>query len=258
MLRDLEQSSARLRARSRRCWRRGRAGARSRLFDEDRDEWGQARAQLLELAGEHGYAAARRTTINAHYTHPAIAAVIWQTVARARVRRRPGARARLRGRHVHRPGAAGAEMTGVELDPTTAASRRRCIPTPDIRTESFADTRLPDGHFDLAVGNVPFADVRLHDPQHNPARHSIHNHFILKSLALTRPGGLVAVLTSRYTLDAANPAARREMSRLADLRRRDPAAERRAPPCRRHRRAHGPADPPPPRARRAGALTRAG
>ena len=86
-----------------------------------------------------------------------------------------------------------------------------------MRTESFADTRLRAGHFDLTVGNVPFADVRLHDPQHNRSHHSIHNHFILKSLALTRPGGLVAVLTSRFTLDASNPAARREMGELADL-----------------------------------------
>ena len=69
----------------------------------------------------------------------------------------------------------------------------------------------------MAIGNVPFADVRLHDPRHNPAGHSLHNHFIVKSLHLTRPGGLVAVLTSHYTLDSGNPAARREMSGLADL-----------------------------------------
>ena len=98
---------------------------------------------------------------------------------------------------------AGAELTGVELDPATARLARALYPHATVRSESFADTRLPAGHFDLAVGNVPFADVRLHDPQHNRAQHSIHNHFILKSLALTRPGGLVAVLSSRFTLDAA-------------------------------------------------------
>lgn len=69
----------------------------------------------------------------------------------------------------------------------------------------------------MAIGNVPFANVSLYDPEHNRGGHSLHNHFILKSLALTRPGGLAVLLTSRYTLDATNPAARREMGHLADL-----------------------------------------
>ena len=192
-------------------------GAVAGVFDEDRDGWAQARSELLQLVGEDGYAAARRTTINAHYTDPAIVAVIWQTV------RDLG----FDGGRVLEPGcgigtfiglaAADAELTGVELDPATARLAQALYPHASVRNESFADTRLPEGHFDLTVGNVPFADVRLHDPQHNPGRHSIHNHFILKSLALTRPGGLVAVLSSRFTLDAANPAARREMAQLADL-----------------------------------------
>lgn len=77
-----------------------------------------------------------------------------------------------------------------------------------MRAESFADTALPAGTFDAVIGNVPFANVRLTDPVHNQGGHAMHNHFILKSLALTKPGGTVAVLTSRYTLDAQNPAAR--------------------------------------------------
>lgn len=187
------------------------------MFAEQREEWALARKQLSELASEHGYAAARRTTINAHYTDPQIATAIWHTVRELGFDR---------GR-VLEPGCGpgiflglappGAELVGVELDPTTARVGRALYPGANIRAESFALTRLPDGYFDLAIGNVPFADVRLHDPRHNPREHSLHNHFILKSLALTRPGGLVAVLTSHYTLDAANPAARREMNALADL-----------------------------------------
>jgi hypothetical protein len=110
-----------------------------------------------------------------------------------------------------------AEMTGVELDPTTAAISQALYPGATVRAESFADTKLPTGHFDLAIGNVPFANVTLHDPRHNAGGHSIHNHFILKSLELTRPGGMVAVLTSSFTLDGTNPSARREMNQLADL-----------------------------------------
>jgi SAM-dependent methyltransferase len=187
------------------------------VFDEQREEWALAREQLRELAGEHGYEAARRTTINAHYSDPRIAAAIWQAVSELGCT----------GGRVLEPGCGpgiflglappGTELVGIELDPTTARIARTLYPDADIRTESFAATRLPDGYFDLAIGNVPFADVRLHDPRHNPGGHSLHNHFILKSLALTRPGGLVAVLTSHYTLDAANPAVRREMNALADL-----------------------------------------
>lgn len=108
-------------------------------------------------------------------------------------------------------------MVAVELDPVTADIAAALYPHAAWRTESFADTRLPAGHFDAAIGNVPFAKIALHDPVHNRGRHSLHNHFILKSLALTRPGGLVVLLTSHYTLDSQNPAARREINQLADL-----------------------------------------
>jgi SAM-dependent methyltransferase len=127
------------------------------VFDEDRDDWAQARAELLELVGENEYAAARRTTINAHYTDPTVVAVIWQTV------RGLG----FDGGRVLEPGCgigtfiglapADAAMTGVELDPATARLARALYPHASVRSESFADTRLADGHFDLTVGNVPFA-----------------------------------------------------------------------------------------------------
>jgi N12 class adenine-specific DNA methylase len=187
------------------------------VFDEDRDQWAAVRGELRELLGDDGYASARRTTINAHYTDPAVVAAIWQTVGELG----------FDGGRVLEPGCGAgmflglapdtAELTGIELDPASARLARALYPHATVRTESFADTRLPDGQFDLTVGNVPFADVRLHDSKHNRGGHSIHNHFILKSLALTRPGGLVAVLSSRFTLDASNPAARREMGELADL-----------------------------------------
>ncbi|MEX0705939.1 MAG: hypothetical protein WD041_04915, partial [Nitriliruptoraceae bacterium] len=161
--------------------------------------------------------AAERTTINAHYTDPVIVARMWQTL------RSLG----FDGGTVLEPGSGAgtfiglapetARMVGVELDPVTASICAGLYPHAEVRVESFADTRLPAGQFDATVGNVPFADVRLHDPVHNAGRHSMHNHFLAKSLALTRPGGLVVALTSRYTLDGQNPAARREMSQLADL-----------------------------------------
>ncbi|ACL42491.1 helicase domain protein (plasmid) [Pseudarthrobacter chlorophenolicus A6] len=172
---------------------------------------------MRSLLSEAQYDAARRTTINAHYTDAAYVQAMWSTVQELG----------FIGGTVLEPGSGvgtfigfapdTAEMTGVELDPTTAAISQALYPEATVRAESFADTKLPTGHFDLAIGNVPFANVTLHDPRHNAGGHSIHNHFILKSLELTRPGGMVAVLTSSFTLDATNPAARREMNQLADL-----------------------------------------
>jgi N12 class adenine-specific DNA methylase len=192
-------------------------GAIPQIFDEARIEWDDERTQLHGLLDEVSFTAARRTTLNAHYTDPGYVAEVWAGLERLG----------FTGGRVLEPGSgsgtfiglapAAAEMTGVELDPTSAAISRGLYPGATIRTESFAATRYPSGHFDAVVGNVPFADVRLHDPRHNPGEHSIHNHFIIKALALTRPGGMVAVLTSRYTLDGTNPAARREMNQLGDL-----------------------------------------
>jgi N12 class adenine-specific DNA methylase len=194
-------------------------GAVPTIFDEDREEWAAEREELrVLLRDERHWAQARRTTINAHYTHPEIATAMW---ALARELGFTGGR-------VLEPGCGagvfiglappGAQMVGVELDDTTAAIAQQLHPDARVIARSLADYRPRDGGaFDLVIGNVPFADVRLHDPAYNRRGHSIHNHFIVKSLALTRPGGLVMVLSSRYTLDSGNPAARREMAELGDL-----------------------------------------
>lgn len=192
-------------------------GAVPGVFDVERAEWAAERAELQALLSEEEFAAARRTTINAHYTDPAYVRAAWASLEGLGF---------TCGR-VLEPGCGSgtfigmapqsAEMTGVELDPVSAAVAGALYPSATVRAESFAITRLPAGHFDAVVGNVPFADVRLHDPLHNGGNHSIHNHFIIKALHLTRPGGVVAVLTSRYTMDAVNPAARREMNAIADL-----------------------------------------
>lgn len=195
----------------------GAWGAIPQVFDEDRTDWAPERDRLRELLSEAEYAAARRTTINAHYTDPAYIAPMWRALERLGLGE---------GR-VLEPGCGagtfmalapkGVEATGVELDPVSAKVAAVLNPGASVRAESFAQTRLPAGHFDAAIGNVPFADVRLHDPAHNPGGHAIHNHFIIKSLAMVRPGGVAAFLTSRYTINAANPAARREMNAMADL-----------------------------------------
>jgi SAM-dependent methyltransferase len=192
-------------------------GAVPEVFDDRREAFAWAREQLTVLLSPAELAAARRNTLNAHYTDAVIVKAMWKAVRALGFEQ---------GR-VLEPGCGsgnfiafapeGTQMTGIELDPVTAGIATLLYPDAEIRTESFADSRDPEGNYDLAIGNVPFGNTVLHDRRHNPAGHSIHNHFIVKALRLVRPGGLVAVLTSRFTMDARNPAARREIASLADL-----------------------------------------
>jgi N12 class adenine-specific DNA methylase/SAM-dependent methyltransferase len=194
-------------------------GAVPAVFDSraaSYERFASARDDLRALLSDEEYAAAARNTLNAHYTDASYVRAIWDAVAGLG----------FSAGDILEPGCgsgnflafapAGARAVGIELEPVTAAIAAALYPDATVRCESFADTRVPEGAFDLVVGNVPFGQVVLHDPRHNRG-HAIHNHFIIKGLHLTRPGGLVAVLTSRYTMDAANPAARREIAELADL-----------------------------------------
>ncbi len=187
------------------------------MFDTTRQQFAWAREHLSGLLTEQELAAAARSTINAHYTDAALVQAMWAVAGQLG----------FDGGEVLEPGCgsgnfigfapSSVHMTGVELEPVTAAIAAALYPGATIIPGSFAGTRTPEDSFDLVIGNVPFGQVTLHDPRHNQAGHSIHNHFIIKSLHLTRPGGLVMVLTSRYTMDARNPAARREIASLADL-----------------------------------------
>ncbi|BCY10971.1 hypothetical protein L3i22_060590 [Actinoplanes sp. L3-i22] len=199
-------------------------GAVPALFDERAKFAGRfaaERAELRELLGEDGYRSARGTTLNAHYTDAALVETIWETVGRLG----------FTGGTVLEPGCgsgnfigfapAGIHLTGVEVDPTTAAVAQALYPHAYIRAESFADTRIDPASMDLAIGNVPFGQHHLHDPAHNPGRKQpIHNHFSLKAAAAVRPGGLIALITSSYTLDGASRShqvAREQLAAQADL-----------------------------------------
>jgi len=195
-------------------------GAIPQVFDDGDDRYANERAELRRLLRtEDGWAQARRTTLNAHYTSASVVRSMWGAAEAL------GASGDVR---VLEPGCGsgnfiglapdGARLTGVELDQTTADIAKHLYGArATIRATAFEDLRLEDGAFDVVIGNVPFAKITPHDPRHNRGRHALHNYFLIKSLHLTRPGGLVVALTSRYTLDARNPAARREMAAMADL-----------------------------------------
>ncbi|MDY2669350.1 SNF2-related protein [Schaalia hyovaginalis] len=178
--------------------------------------WDQRRSRLRALLTEDEYANARASVLNAHYTHPLYVDAIWQALASHG----------LNSGNVLEPGCGAGTfiglaphdiaMTGVELDPVTARIAQAIYPNATIRSEGYEKTPTTK-LFDGAVGNVPFGDYSVYDPANNPGNHSIHNHFIIKALAQTKPGGYVAVITSHHTLDAKNPAARRDMHERADL-----------------------------------------
>ena len=109
------------------------------------------------------------------------------------------------------------QLTGVELDSISGRIARKLYPNADIKITGYENTKFADNSFDCAVGNVPFGDYSLHDKRYDKEHLLIHDYFFVKSLDKVRPGGVVAFVTSKGTLDKANPAARRLMAERADL-----------------------------------------
>ena len=193
-------------------------GALPFVFDDgDERVSAEDRQRVRELLGPQGWAQARATTLNAHYTDTDIAHAMWEALESAG----------FEGGPVLEPGCGAgefiglapdeAQMVGVEVDETTARIAAHLHPDQQIHAAGFERTSLPEDSFHAVVGNVPFGEFSLHDPAHNALGHSIHNHFIVKSLRHTAPGGYVAVMTSTHTMDAKRETARREMARYADL-----------------------------------------
>lgn len=193
-------------------------GATPELFDPNSTKYAADRAALQELWRDDEWGAARRTVLNAHYTHADYVGAMWTAVDRLGV---PN------DAHVLEPGCGtgnfigqarpGQRVTGIELDPTTAGVARLLNPGADVRNESFADTFLDHDGYDVAIGNVPFGQTKLYDPAYNEANLSLHNHFIVKALRQTKPGGIVCVMTSRWTMDGTAERSRREISKHGEL-----------------------------------------
>src|SRR5260370_11060617 len=181
-------------------------GAAPEVFDDTRQEFAWARGELAALLTPEELAAAARNTLNAHYTGADLVKAMWDGV------RQLG----FTGGQVLEPGCGSgnfigfapesAQVTGVELDPITAGIAAALYPDAQIRNESFADTRAPEGSYDLTIGNVPFGAIRLNDRKYNRGGHRIHNPFLIKSLPLTRPRRLVARLTPPVPTDPPHPA----------------------------------------------------
>lgn len=186
--------------------------------------WEREAAELAEVLTDAEYRDARASTQNAHYTAPEVITGIYDALARLGYA--GGGRALepsmgagwfigLQPEGMR----AGTRWTGVELDSITGRIAAQLYPKANVQAgKGFEEITVPEGHFDIVVGNPPFGNEKIHDPKHPElGKFSIHNYFIAKAVHGTRPGGVVAVVVSNYFLDAKNPRARVHIARSADL-----------------------------------------
>ena len=194
-------------------------GGLSDAFDPGKNSWAKEYVELKGLLSEDEYAAARSSTLNAHYTSPAVIRGIYDAVERMG----------FRSGNILEPSMGvgnffgmlpdtmqDSRLYGVELDSITGRIAKKLYPQADITVAGFETTDRRD-FYDLAVGNVPFGQYKVNDKAYNKLGFSIHNYFFAKAIDQVRPGGVVAFVTSRYTMDSKDSTARKHMAERADL-----------------------------------------
>ena len=194
-------------------------GGLADAFDPNKENWSAEYTQLKELLSEDEYAAARASTLNAHYTGPTVIRGIYDAVERMG----------FQSGNILEPSMgvgnffgmlptsmADSRLYGVELDSITGRIAKKLYPQADITVAGFETTDRRD-FYDLAVGNVPFGQYKVNDKAYNKLGFSIHNYFFAKAIDQIRPGGVIAFVTSRYTMDSKDSTARKHMAERADL-----------------------------------------
>ena len=194
-------------------------GGLADAFDPNKDGWAKEYTELKRLLSEDEYATARSSTLNAHYTSPTVIRSIYDAVERMG----------FHSGNILEPSMgvgnffgmlpdsmADSRLYGVELDSITGRIAKKLYPQADITVAGFETTDRRD-FYDLAVGNVPFGQYKVNDKAYNKLGFSIHNYFFAKAIDQVRPGGIVAFVTSRYTMDSKDSTARKHMAERADL-----------------------------------------
>ncbi|RLU86251.1 hypothetical protein CTZ27_25065 [Streptomyces griseocarneus] len=193
-------------------------GARHGKFTRDHARWAEytdLRAMLSDELTPLEWQQARRGTLSMHYTPQPIAEAMWDGLTALGFERGDVLEAGSGSGTFFGVSPEGARLTGIELDPTTARIAQALYPDANVLNENFAETDSRPGTFDASIGNVPFAAVPFGDKRY-PAE-SLHNGFITKDLALTRPGGITLLITSRHTLDSKGDKARKQIAKYGDL-----------------------------------------
>ena len=183
-------------------------------------EWKSTAAEVRDVLTPEEYASARASTPNAHFTSPMVIKAIWDGLGRMGLGKGQVLEPAMGVGHFFglQPESMVGRRTGIELDSITARIAQKLYPDSTIFAKGFEETPLPDNYFDAVVGNVPFGDYAVHDPKmkHQLTR-SIHDYFFAKSLEKVRPGGGMALITSRYTMDKQDETVRKYLSEKADL-----------------------------------------
>lgn len=195
-------------------------GGISQAFDSNNDTWKKEYEELKTLLTEEEYEAARGTVTNAFYTSPSIIDAMYHALMSFG----------FKGGNILEPSMgignffgvlpeqlADSKLYGVELDDITGRIAKQLYQKADISITGFEKTNFSDNFFDVVIGNVPFGDYKLHDPKYNKYNFRVHDYFIAKSLDQVRPGGVVAVITTKGTLDKADSSVRRYLAQRADL-----------------------------------------
>ena len=194
-------------------------GGLADAFDESKDNWKDEFAELYATLSPEEYAAARASTLNAHYTSPTVIKAIYEAVGNMG----------FQTGNILEPSMGvgnffgllpeqmqGSKLYGVELDSITGRIAKQLYPKADITIAGFETTDRKD-FYDLAVGNVPFGQYQVDDRAYNKLGFSIHDYFFAKTLDQVRPGGVIAFVTSRYTMDKQSPEVRRYIAQRAEL-----------------------------------------
>ncbi|MBQ2070838.1 MAG: DEAD/DEAH box helicase family protein, partial [Oscillospiraceae bacterium] len=194
-------------------------GGLADAFDESKTDWSKEYQELKDALTPEEYAAARASTLNAHYTSPTVIQAIYEAVGRMG----------FQNGNILEPSMgignffgmlptelSGSTLYGVELDSLTGRIAKQLYPQANITVAGFETTDQKD-FYDLAIGNVPFGNYQVSDRAYDKLGFSIHNYFFAKALDQVRPGGIVAFVTSRYTLDSKDSSARKYLAQRADF-----------------------------------------
>ena len=198
-------------------------GGLSNVFNAKSDEWAKEYQELKTLLTGDEYKAAMESTITAYYTEPELIRHIYAALDRFGFK--GGADRKMldpamgTGNFyaVLPESLAGTKLTGVEIDSITGRIARQLYPEADIQVRGYEATKFEDNSFDVAIGNIPFNSVKVYDPRYNEENFLIHDYFIAKTLDLVKPGGIIAFITSKGTLDKADDYTRRYIAERAEL-----------------------------------------
>lgn len=195
-------------------------GGTSQAFDEKNEGWQKEYAELKTLLTSEEYREARATVTTAFYTPPEVAAAIGEALVQFG----------FRGGNVLEPSMGtghffgtmpeqlrGSRFFGVEKDSISGRIAKFLYPQAEIQVKGFEETDFPDNFFDVAVDNVPFGDFKVYDRKYNAENFKIHDYFVAKSIDKVRPGGIVAVITTKGTMDKKNNSVRKYLAERAEL-----------------------------------------